>query len=172
MKSRVYCALFSLILLAGCQHDPYAHLYNKAAQARPHEPLLIEPGRSVGKIRSGMTMEEVIAAVGEPDRRRTKTLEYLRYGFAVSGSSDGRVLVVFCGGCSRGSPLIKMFAGRTKEGIGMESSRDQIISAFGPPTSSGWEDGEEILRYKSLGLSFFLADSKVHHMTVDFRKRE
>src|SRR5258708_7769075 len=109
--------LVSLLMLAGCQHDPYAHLYNKAAQARPHEPLLIEPGSSVGKIKSGMTMEEVVAAVGEPDRRNgNKTLEYLRYGFAVSRGPGGVVGVVFCGGCSKGSPLSKMFAGRTREG--------------------------------------------------------
>jgi len=163
-----------LVLLVGCQHDPYAHLYDKVAQAKPHESLLIEPGRSVGQIKQGMTIEEVAATVGAPDRRSGSNLEYLRFGFAVMASHDGVVSGVLGGAaCDKASPLVKMFAGRTKEGIGMESSRSQIISAYGPPTvSERLGKGEELLVFKDLGLAFILGDSKVHHITVDFRKRE
>jgi hypothetical protein len=161
------------LLLAGCQSDPYAHLYSKAEQAKPHEPLLIVPFERVGKITPDMTVDDVIAAVGKPDRRNAPTnLEYLRYGYSVMARRNGQVILIQCGDpCDKTSALIKMFAGRTKEGIGMESTRSEIIAAFGQPTVAGpWGDGEERLEYKDHGLSFVLADGKVHFLAVDFRK--
>ena len=132
------------------------------------------PFERVGKITPDMTVDDVIAVVGKPDRRNAPTnLEYLRYGYSVTAHrKNGQVFLIQCGDpCIKDAPLIKMFAGRTKEGIGMESTRSEIIAAFGQPTVTGpWGDGEERLEYKDQGLSFVLADGKVHFMAVDFRK--
>jgi len=170
-----FLALLTLVLVVGCQHapsDPYAHLYDKAAQAKPHERLLIEPRVCVGKITAGMKLEDVIVALGEPDRRHPSNLEYLRFGFSVAANKDGLVLMIQCGDpCDKTSALIKMFAGRTKEGIGMGSTRKQVVSALGQPSrAEPWGPGGERLSYKDLGLYFNLADAKVHFIEVDFPK--
>ena len=162
-----------MLLLASCQHDPYAHLYSKAEQAKPHESLLIEPFVRVGKITPDMTIDDVIAVVGKPDRRTAFNLEYLRFGYAVMATrKTGKVILIQCGDpCDKTSVLIKMFAGRTKDGIGMGSTRNEIIAALGEPTvTEPWGDDEERLEYKDKGLDFVLADGKVHFLAVDFRK--
>ena len=167
--------ILTLFLLVGCQRarqpDPYAHLYDKAAQARPHERLLIEPRASVGKIKTGMRIEEVIAAIGEPDRRGPFVLEYLRFGFAAIANRESVVTAILGGAaCDKHSPLIKMFAGRTKEGIGMESTRSEVVAAFGQPTKSeSLETGEEHLAYSDLGLEFNLSDGRVHFIQVSLK---
>jgi hypothetical protein len=165
-------ALLTLVLLIGCRHDPYAYLYDKATQARPHEQLLIKPGVSVGRIKAGMKIEDVIAAVGEPDRRSKFNLEYLRFGFSTTANRDGFVRVINCGDpCDKSSPLIKMFAGRTNGDIGMDSTRSQVIVALGQPTKAEpWGSGEERLVYTELGLDFTLAEGKVHFIAVSFPK--
>ena len=71
-------------------------------------------------------------------------------------------------------PGVKKFKGRTKEGIGMESTRAEIIKAYGQPTSSKTEEAygnvlHEQLEYKPLGLMFTLESGKVFNIRVDFR---
>jgi hypothetical protein len=168
-------ALLSLsFLFAGCRHDPYSHLYADLSQAEYQETLLIEPGKAVGKVRGNMTIEEVIAELGRPDRRYNETtLQYLRFGFSVVADREGLTRVVLCGDPSdKSSALIKLFSGRTKEGIGMGSSRDDLIAAYGPPSAvEPWGEDEEQIVYSSMGIGFILADDKVHHITVSFPKR-
>ena len=126
----------------------------------------------MGKITPDMTIDDVIAAVGKPDRRTAFNLEYLRFGYSVTAHRNGQIFLIQCGDpCDKTSALIKMFAGRTKEGLGMESTRSEIIAALGQPTvTRPWGEGEERLDYKDKGLSFVVADGKVHFMAVDFRK--
>jgi RNA polymerase sigma factor (sigma-70 family) len=139
---------------------------------------LIVPGQSVGKVHDGMTLDQVIEKLGEPDKRSAFILEYTRFGFAVVANRKGMVRSVFCGGASGlpGSALVKAFTAHTKEGIGMESSRADIVKAYGETTESmplppGEQNlpGTESLVYSKLGLTFSLADDKVHHIIVDFR---
>jgi hypothetical protein len=86
------------------------------------------------------------------------------------GQSKTGVLVIFCGDSMLKSPGVKKFKGRTKEGIGMESSRADVINAFGQPTTvKPWEPGQEQLEYKTLGLTFTLEAGKVMNILVDFR---
>ena len=119
-----------------------------------------------------MTVEEVIAQLGKPDRQAGGGLEYLRHGFAVSPGRDGKVRAVLCGDSSGiNGPLVKAFAGRTKEGIGMGSSRGEVVSVYGePPEKEKPSEGREVLKYGSLGLTFSLQNDRAHHIIVDFRK--
>lgn len=134
-------------------------------------PMLIVPGISVGDIRKGMTTNEVEAVLGKPEKWQGQIMVYDHtLGMSVSESKNSGVLVVFCGDSMLGYPGVKAFKGRTKEGIGMESSRAAVIQAFGPPTSAKpWNVGQEQLVYKSLGLTFTLESDKVINMIVDFR---
>ena len=173
LKARVLLLLSVPFLLNGCQHSPYSNLYADLSEAQYHEPLLIEPGKAVGKVRGNMSIEEVIAELGRPDRRSNQnTLLYLRFGFSVVADREGLTRVVLCGDPSdKSSALIKLFYGRTREGIGMGSTRHDLFAAYGLPSAvEPWgEDGEQIV-YSSMGIGFILADDKVHHITVSFPK--
>ncbi len=141
----------------------------KAAAAA--EPVLIVPGESVGKVRKGMTTNEVIAVLGQPEKWQGKMMVYdKRLGMAVGQTAKG-AMVIFCGDSMLKYPGVKTFKGRSKEGIGMESTRAEVIQAFGQPkTAQPWNTGQEQLEYPTQGLTFVLESGKVINILVDFRK--
>ena len=141
-----------------------------AQPAQQEAPVLIVPGESVGKVRKGMTTNEVEVVFGKPDKWQGKIMLYDRkFGMGVMQNKAG-ALAVFCGGSMLKSPGVKKFKGRTKEGIGMESSREEVIKAFGQPTTAKPAGaGQEQLEYKTLGLSFALESGKIFNILVDFR---
>ena len=64
-------------------------------------------------------------------------------------------------------PFVKAFKGRTKEGIGMRSTREDVLRAYGEPTESEkFRGGLESMKYQPLGITFTLEGGKVHHMIV------
>ena len=122
--------LASLILfVAGCSDE------QASTTTSTNSTLLIEPNLAVGPVRVGMTTAQVIGALGEPQRRTSNSLEYSRLGIAVMPGSDGIVSVVMCGDVTGiNGPFVKIFNGRTKEGIGMRSTRAEVLKAYGQPT--------------------------------------
>jgi hypothetical protein len=134
--------------------------------------LVIEPGVSIGPVHSGMTMEQVVAELGEPEQKQNSALEYVNLGILVVPGKDGHVQMVLCVDSSKGEPFTKSFAGHTKEGIGIGSSRADVIKAYGQPTatqSMGGNSGFEELRYKSQGLMIEIKTGKVYSIAVIFK---
>jgi hypothetical protein len=69
-------------------------------------------------------------------------------------------------------PFNKAFAGRTKDGIGIGSSRAEVVTAYGEPTATGSVEGKpgfEFLRYNPLGLFFEMEAGKVYSIAVVFK---
>jgi len=155
-------ALAAILCCVGCSEQPE----QAAGQVNP--PMSIEPGVAVGSIRAGMPVQEVIARLGKPERQTANALEYTRRGFAVMPNSEGLVQVVMCGDVTGlGGPLVKAFNGRTKEGIGLTSSRQDVVKAYGEPdVDEKLRGGTESMRYNSLGITFTLEAGKVYHMIV------
>jgi hypothetical protein len=125
------------------------------------QSVAIEPGIAVGSVHSGMTMRQVIAKLGQPDQTNDSALVYSHLGIQVApdkGEIVHRVTVEH------------PFTGRTKEGVGIGSSRADVIQAYGAPTVAkpGTAD-YEFLRYTKLGLVFQLHDGKVDMMSVFFQ---
>lgn len=118
-----------------------------------------------------MTVQQVVAELGEPDNKTGQVLNYVRSGFSVIPNRDGAVRVVMCGDTlGTGTVLVKSFKGRTKEGIGMNSSRAEVIHAYGEPTEIDHSyPGHEAMKYRPMGLTFTLQNDKVNHIVVDFR---
>jgi len=130
--------------------------------------MLIEPKVAVGRVRAGMRVEDVVAQLCDPQRRTANALEYTRLGFAVMPGPDGTVQVVMCGDVTGiNGPLVKAFTGRTPQGIGLNSSREDLLKAYGQPTSDEQlRGGTESMRYVPLGITFTLEGGKVYHMIV------
>jgi hypothetical protein len=148
-------ALFAV----GCSDD--------SGQTATRSPILIEPQVRVGKVRAGMSRDQVLAELGKPDRQTANAFEYTKLGFAVLPGSNG-VAAVMCGDVTGiNGPLVKAFNGRTKEGIGMNSTREDVIKAFGEPTANEkFIAGLESMQYSPLGLTLTLEGGKVHHLIV------
>jgi RNA polymerase sigma factor (sigma-70 family) len=129
---------------------------------------LIVPLQRVGNLQPGMSAARVRVLLGAPDRDAGTLLEYRRFGLAVFLSSKGVAEIWGGNSAGYGGPLVAAFKARTKEGIGMGSSRSEVVLAFGQPTSTERLPlNEERLVYKPIGLSFALQNGTVHHIKVD-----
>jgi hypothetical protein len=124
------------------------------------QSVTIEPGIAVGSVHSGMTMQQVIAKLGQPDQTNDSVLVYSHLGLQVAPGNGEVVHRV---------TVEHPFTGRSKEGIGIGSSRADVIKAYGEPTvAKPGTAGYEFLRYSKLGLVFQLHDGKVDMMSVFF----
>ena len=152
----------SALCWAGCSDQS-----DKTVASR-NAPLLIEPNVAMGQIHAGMRVQDVVAKLGDPERRTANALEYTHLGFAVMPGPDGIVAVVMCGDVTGiNGPLVRAFTGRTKEGVGLTSTKEDVIKAYGQPSSSEkMRGGTESMRYDNLGITFTLEGGKVYHMIV------
>jgi len=159
------CGLVVLVAGTSCSQQSGR---TEAENFKSNTAIQIEPNSSVGNIRAGMTLEQVVTQMGEPPRRTSNSLEYPRLGLAVMPGPQGVVQIVMCGDVTGiNGPFVKAFTGRTKEGIGMYSTRQDVIKSYGEPTSSErMRGGVESLQYQPLGITFTLEGDKVYHMIV------
>jgi outer membrane lipoprotein-sorting protein len=137
----------------------------------------IEPGIGIGDIRFGMTQEQVVEALGRPDKiwdypeHREVTLVYRPRGLEISVREDGGVIAFECSAeCF--APGARPFAGHTTTGIGMGSSWQEIRDAYGEPDQKTGENanGDPFsIFYDSLGLEFNIRKHGVYRMVL--RKR-
>jgi hypothetical protein len=130
-------------LFAGCSKKPTVSGLSSSST------IVISPSISIGSLHSGMTIQDVIAELGQPTRTNVAGLEF---------SGSGFVFIPAIGEVT----LFPPFAGRTKEGIGMGASRADVISAYGQPSvAKVAKPGFELLRYDSIGLKFQIHDGRV-----------
>ena len=134
--------------------------------------MTIEPMVGFGKVRFGMPLKKVKEILGQPQSTTGRIYEYFDSGFVILGTVDDRVDAVFCGDMSSpDSSMVKSFKYRTGKGIGMGSVNQDILVAYGPPSSVYNRASPKnivTLEYESIGAKFTLIDDKVVHMI--FRK--
>ena len=119
--------------------------------------FLIEPGVGIGDVRFGMTKEQVVEALGLPDKiwdfpeSGRVMLAYRPRGLEMTIQEDDGVVEFECSAeCF--NPGSRPFAGHTAKGIGIGSTRDTVLAAYGQP-DQGHADSFRI-RYDSLEMAF------------------
>ena len=129
--------------------------------------MKIVPETGVGPIKFGMTMDEVKKALGQPDPTPGKPLQYFSLGLAVlPKSTDGTVGEIMLGDTG-GGQLVERFKGVTPKGIGMKSTRAEVVAAYGQPEGAkSPAAGVEELRYDSGRMQFVLLAGRVVHITL------
>jgi hypothetical protein len=130
------------------------------------EDLFIRPGIGVGKIQFGMTVQQMKDILGEPDvtpLTGDKSHMYMALGIEIVTRDEATISTVICGNPSgmKEPPEFKAMEEackfKTVEGIGIGSSEDQLLKAFGQPT----ERRGNTLKYKDKRMSISLTDGKV-----------
>ena len=100
-------------------------------------------GKGYGKIRFGMTYDQLIAAIGEPERRHGTACEYLSRGFAVLFNRGHEIAAIMCGDVSSSHlASIERFKGVTSEGVRMGSTLETVLQAYGKPTEKNTVPGD------------------------------
>ena len=128
------------------------------------EDLLILPRIGVGKIKFGMTVQQMKDELGEPDIAATGiSYMYKSLGMELVAKDNESISAILCGNSSnKQEPMFKAmekaFKLKTTEGIGIGSTEAQIIKAFGQPTKHTEDDK---LLYKDIRVSFTLDEGRV-----------
>jgi hypothetical protein len=139
---------------------------DKGPGVKPGKVYVVEPLVGIDKVRFGMTVEEMKQILGEPKQSRGPLHEYRDAGFAIFAIGDA-VRVIACGNRVRAdSPLVENCKCRTDKGIGMDSSREDIIEAYGEPSSTEtFSNGAIMLSYEPLKSEFLLMQDNVIYMS-------
>ncbi len=187
-------------------------------ESQPLPPLVVTPKVGIGAVRFGMSKEEVIRILGQPDLmvRRTpaeeaeqfervlagipveqkvvrknlretisrlrqstdvrhESLKYLSSGlWIVVDRDDGVTCITVQSQQLRGGGAHD-YAGKTKEGIGLGASLEEIRAGYGEPSLNGAtqlmladveQGGGGAIFYPELGLTFTLWDHKVNSFSA------
>ncbi|UCG48639.1 MAG: hypothetical protein JSU94_02465 [Phycisphaerales bacterium] len=123
-------------------------------------PYEVLPAVGMGSIRFGMSRQDVIKEMGEPDKVADAgmSLLYRSKGFSLAVHPN-RGVQHFNFYTTRAAPpftRVKDFRGKTKEGISMGASRSKILAAYGLPDNERVNGPQVTLEYHRLGLTFIL----------------
>jgi hypothetical protein len=148
------------------KHIAFAVVAILAAGCSKHgEPRADVRGLAIGSLHSGTTMRQVVAEFGQPELDMTNSgvISMARYQKLGLG-----FLAPY--GVVRSVSVLAPCTQRTREGIGIGSSRAAVIKAYGEPTSAkATATNCEVLAYQRLGFVCELQDGKVDSMTIVFR---
>ncbi len=116
-----------------------------------------------------MKKQDVVAVLGEPSDDHDGCLGYYDLGIALLPEKGGLLEFAVCSG---GNAKFKPFAGHTKEGISIGSSRADVIKAYGEPTAIELGRGvpeHSLLDYKTRGIKFRVKEDKVYEIAVSLK---
>jgi hypothetical protein len=116
--------------------------------AAVRDRYLIVPGRAAGPAVLGMPGQELVRQLGRPSgevrAQAQARLSWPGLGLTVRLDGDGKVDAVFVE-----SPRF-----RTAEGVGVGSTRQEVLAAFGATDRAQEDRSTLILAYPALGISF------------------
>lgn len=171
-SGREILSLFLVVLflaaLAGCG--------KKAAEEEPTEELVIEALVGIGPVKFGASQTEVIEYFGEPDRTSEGKVTKLVYvpSRGLNFVFDAELGLQEIGCWSEGMlpSGVTTFSGRTKKGIRIGATRDEIVAAYGQPdrTSTDSKGVIESLHYDKLSARFSIKDGKLMSMVMEAPK--
>jgi len=148
----------------------------KAGEDELHDEFVIEPLVGVGPIRFGMSRDQIMEHFGPPDRIFEGEVTKLNYvpsrGLSFALDADSGMNEIGCWSEGMLPSRITTFAGRTKEGIGIEATQEEIVAAYGQPdsTSSGSRALVENLHYDKRQAKFTLREGRLISMILNAPK--
>ncbi|MHC4241190.1 MAG: LolA family protein [Planctomycetota bacterium] len=135
------------------------------------DQFIIQPGVGIGELHFGDSNDKVIKVLGKPDFMMGDWL-YQYTGLAVV-TREGKVYS-FQGGDAKGPGTrhVQQCRLRTAEGIGMDSSEQEIVEVYGEPTRRTTRKGDISIVYRNKGMGFTLRDDKVYLMSFSLPKEQ
>jgi outer membrane lipoprotein-sorting protein len=157
-------------------------------EPNPQDPttLIVSPETGIGPVKFGMSIDEVVRALGEPNWRKEHRfannlnpqpelgakdarkaefivieLGYDARGFRLSTSNRSGVDAIECFDRSAMGPSVRDFQGTTREGIKLGASRSDVIKAYGEPQA---KLGTSSFMYAKLGWDFFFRGEQLASM--------
>ncbi|MHC4726652.1 MAG: hypothetical protein ACYS17_05430 [Planctomycetota bacterium] len=165
--------MVSLLVLVGCA--------KKADVSELNDEIIIEPLVGIGPVRFGSSKSEIIEHFGQPETEKIRAegtkLNYVAskgLGFTVDAELGLQKIQCWSDNWPTELPFaVTTFTGRTKEGIGIGSTREQIIAAYGQPDRTSTDSNKGIiqgLHYDELRIEFAIWQDKLISMTLQAPK--
>lgn len=165
--------MVSLLALVSCS--------KKAEEGEAVEELIVEPLVGIGPVQFGMSKDEIIEHFGQPDKLTARAegtkLNYVAskgLGFEVDSALGLQKIQCWSENWPTELPFsVATFTGRTKEGIGIGSTQEQIIAAYGEPDRTSTDSNKgviQVLHYDKLRSSFSIWQNKLISMTLEAPK--
>jgi hypothetical protein len=162
--------MVSLSVLVGCG--------KKVDEDVSSDELIIEPLVGFESVQFGMSKDEITKYFGQPDKVHTipngTKLNYVASkGLGFEVDSELGLQKIQCWSKSWPTKLpfaVANFTGKTKEGIEIGSTREQIISAYGQPDSTKFDDNKGVIEgliYDKLLINFSIWQDKLISMTLE-----
>lgn len=134
--------------------------------------LTIVPGDGIGAVKFGMSREQIVAILGEPEFTLHKV--YLCYPskglqLVLVGREPDKLGMIIANPSDAASLTRNDFRGRTDKGIRMGSSKQEVRDAYGEPDAPLPRDEgmhADVFRYEKLGMMFGFTDSKVQQIVL------
>ncbi len=173
----ILCVIADVLTLVGCKKETPAPDSKDETAAGPSEDPVVEPsealvielGVGVGPVRFGMSKEEVIKHLGQPDKgievlsQDTVRLDYIS-SRGLNFGLNPTVGVNYIKCYSKEYPdfsHITTFVERTKKGIAMGASRNQIVTAYGEPNRTDSNGPLTILYYDNLRSEMIITNDRL-----------
>jgi len=143
----------------------------KADEEALVDELIIEPLVGIGPVKFGMSKEEVIKHFSQPDKvlaDGTKLNYVSSRGLSFTVDSELGLQEIGCWSEGMLPSRVTTFAGKTKEGIGIGASEEEIVAAYGQPDRTSTGSGSVIknLHYDKLSAKFSLKEDMLMTMTL------
>ncbi len=157
-----------LAAVAGCG--------KKAAEDEPTEEIMIEALVGIGPVQFGASQAQVIEHFGQPDRIFEGQVTKLNYvpskGLSFAFDADLGLQEISCWSEGMLPSRVTTFAGKTKKGIGIGATQEEIVSAYGQPdrTSTDSRGIIENLHYDKLGAKFSIKEGRLMSMVLEAPK--
>jgi len=154
----------SLLILVGCA--------KKADKDEPRDELIIEPLVGIGPVQFGMSKEEVIEHFGWPDKtysgEETKLSYVASRGLSFTIHAELGLQEISCWSEGMLPSGVSTFVGRTKDGIAIGATQEEIVAAYGQPnrTGTGSKGVAQNLDYDKLQIRFSLLEGKLRSMIM------
>jgi hypothetical protein len=134
--------------------------------------FIIQPGVGMGELLFGTDQAKVTEVLGKPDFMAGDGL--YQYTGLVVVARDGKVYSFQCGdGNGPGTRHAEQCPCRTTEGIGVGSSKQDIVAVYGEPTRrTTTQRGDTRIGYRSKGMGFMLRDDKVYFMSFGIPRQD
>lgn len=163
-------------LLPSSNRDPRAESNNHTPASRPlsseSDAFVLRPGEGVGGVPFGASRDSILSAFGSPAVSKNADpfhiLEYPNYGFWVLCHAEKGFLQVNCFDGSRARVIGGniSYSGKTVEGLGIGSSKEDVRSAMGDPVGDLQEDSWS---NRSPQISFGFKDNVVEGISMTWR---
>ena len=169
MRSAVLSAVAVALLLTACGPDKAAAPLPRFTQEEVAQ-FTIKPREGWGPFTFTTSSAQIEQALGPAERKlQENALEYMSLGMAFTVNDRGRITQMLFGRvCAEAEDdaLITACRYKTPEGIGMLSGREQIIAAYGEPSSARPQGEMEELQYRELGMILTLRNGKLFHINL------